>query len=147
MVTFWYTQANPKTGEDDYFRVQVPLLSLIPLPLLQIQQADFDFNIRLFSEVEYESDPAGQKGALENGVKSVEEKADNGEIGELKGFKARLSSSSLDSNMKITVHMKQADLPVGLAGLMTIFNGTTFVTQHSRLKSAQSETISPGDSP
>lgn len=158
MVTFWYTQANPKTGEDDYFRVQVPLLSLIPLPLLQIEQADFDFNIRLFSEIEYKSDAAGQKGALENGVKSVEEKAKNSELGELKGFKARLSPSagrsedsktfsSLDSNMKVTVQMKQADLPVGLAGLMTVFNTTTFVTQHNRLKSAQSETTSPGDSP
>ena len=157
MVTFWYTQANPKTGGNDYFRVEVPLLSLIPLPLLQIQQADFDFNIRLFSEIEYKSEPAGQKGALENGVKSVEEKATKSEIGELKGFKARLSpstgrsedgkiSTSLDANMKVTVKMKQADLPVGLASLMTVFNSTTFVTQHS-LKIAESETTSLEASP
>jgi hypothetical protein len=88
----------------------------------------------------------------------VEEKANNSEVAELKGFKARLSpsagrsedgktSSSLDANMKVTVQMKQADLPVGLASLMTVFNSTTSVTQHNRLKSAQDETTSPGDSP
>jgi hypothetical protein len=159
MVTFWYNQTNYNTGENDYIRVQIPLLSLIPLPLLQIQQANFDFNIRIFSEVEYQNNLAGKKNALKKGIEAVKKENETGEIGKFKGFKARLSpsvgrsadgktTSSIDANMKVAVQIKQADLPVGIASLMALFNNIASVTQHSpNRKPDQSETISLGEPP
>ena len=132
MLTFVYSQVNRQTGENEEFRVEIPVLSLIPLPLLQIEQAKFDFNIRVYSEVEYRS-AAAEKGALTEGVESVEKRKKRPQTGQFKGFKARLSptvgrtesgegSTTLDANMKVTVAMRQADLPVGLAHLMNFFH-------------------------
>ena len=138
MLSFGYSQRNPRTGELENYRVQVPLLSIIPLPLLQIDYAEFDFNIRLFTQVEYENHPGGQKGSLIKEKDKESEQPKIQEAGKFKGFQARLSattgqkedgktSQSLDANMKMKIKMKQADLPTGLIKLMTVFENSTSV--------------------
>lgn len=41
-LTFWYTDAVGTTQSLD-----IPILSLLPLPLLQVKEADFGFNVRI----------------------------------------------------------------------------------------------------
>ncbi|MBY4728019.1 MULTISPECIES: DUF2589 domain-containing protein [Burkholderia] len=46
MITFFYEQVVGK-DKTEWRRVQVPVLSLIPLPLLGVKTATFDFGVRL----------------------------------------------------------------------------------------------------
>lgn len=138
MLTFTYSQTNPNTGKLENMSVQIPLLSLIPLPLLHIDSAEFDFDIRLFSQVEYQEHPGGQRGSLiPKTVNNGEDKKN--EIGEFRGFQARLSptvgrsqdgkaSQTVDANMKVKIKMKQADLPSGLINLMPFFEKSISIT-------------------
>lgn len=136
-LTFGYTQQDTSTGKLVSYQVEVPLLSLIPLPLLHIDSAEFDFDIRLFTEVEYKKHPGGVKGSLVEG-RGREDTEPNieDEEGEFKGFQARLSATSgsseegkltqtSDTNMKVRINMKQSDLPVGLIKMMEVFEEST----------------------
>lgn len=119
MLTFDYN-ANDITGQ--YRRtISIPLLSLIPLPLLQVQEADFDFDIRVL-----EASSTQQKSVF-----SFSEGTDRKDDTE-RDFRLRVAMSpshrngkesyafghSMDANMKVHVKMKQADMPGGLSVLL-----------------------------
>lgn len=94
---------------------------MVPLPLLQVQEADFDFDIKILDAL---SETAEEKFSLEEG-KSVNEPQSG-------GFKLRASlapkqgegsstsnvQQSLSANMKVKVKMRQADMPAGLSNLL-----------------------------
>ncbi|MBN3940006.1 DUF2589 domain-containing protein [Nostoc sp. NMS9] len=134
MVTFSYNQGGRE------YRVEVPLLSLIPLPLLQIDTAEFEFNIRVFTEVP----PKVLESFDPNKTGDEAEKNNPTANPPYQGMKARLAPTagksedgkpipSIDSNMKVTVKMKQADLPVGMIKLMKVFeNSTNVIPEGSR---------------
>lgn len=139
MVTFLYRQIDPVDRQEKLFSVQVPLISLIPLPLLQIERAEFDFNIRIYSEIGLRTS-GQQQGSLTSSPSSnyEDDKPLEGEDTRFRGFKARLSpavgrsesgeiAQTLDANMKVKVQMRQADLPGGLAYWMSVFNNATSV--------------------
>ena len=146
MVTFVYRQIDPTDRQEKLFRIQVPLISLIPLPLLQIERAEFDFNLRIFSEVDLTS-PTGSKGGLKNADELEDDSTTVARS--FKGLKARLSpavgrsdsselATTIDANMKVKVQMRQADLPGGLAYWMSTFNHATSVNQISTQADDQS---------
>jgi hypothetical protein len=134
MVTFWYNQGGRE------YRVEIPLLSLIPLPLLQIDTAEFEFNIRVFTEVP----PKVPESFDPNKTGTEADQSNLTANPPYQEMKARLAPAagraedgkpipSVDSNMKVTVKMKQADLPVGMIRLMRVFeNSTTVVPDGSR---------------
>ncbi|MDJ0580949.1 Ig-like domain-containing protein [Crocosphaera sp.] len=138
MVTFLYRQIDPNDRQEKLFRLEVPLISLIPLPLLQIQEAEFQFNLRLFAEIDLQTatnKPGGLTGETNDDVKKQD---DASKYEEFKGFQARLSPSvgssengefktSLDANMTVKIQMKQADIPGGLAYWMSTVNQATSV--------------------
>jgi hypothetical protein len=137
MVTFLYRQIDPVDRLEKLFSVQVPLISLIPLPLLQIERAEFDFNIRIYSEIGL-STSGQQQGSLISSPPPNDEEDKPLEDTRFRGFKARLSpavgrsesgeiAQTLDANMKVKVQMRQADLPGGLAYWMSVFNNATSV--------------------
>ncbi len=98
-------------------RVSIPLLTLVPLPLLQVKEADFDFDIQIVDAVSSDRDASF---SLKNGT------SDGGENPE--GVKLRVSMAtnterttksstqqSLTANMRVKVRMEQADMPGGLS--------------------------------
>lgn len=131
---------NPATGETGKLRsitfsyneqdvngthqrtVSIPLLTLVPLPLLHIEEADFDFDIKIIDAL---SDTVEEKFSLEEG-KSVTSQP------ETTGFRMRASlapkqgdtqhrgelQQSLSANMKVKVKMRTADMPAGLSNLL-----------------------------
>lgn len=138
MVTFLYRQIDPADRQEKLFSVQVPLISLIPLPLLQIERAEFDFNIRIYSEIGLRTSGQKQGSLISSPSPNYEEDDKPLEDTRFRGFKARLSpavgrsesgeiAQTLDANMKVKVQMRQADLPGGLAYWMSVFNNATSV--------------------
>ncbi len=103
-------------------KVGIPLLTLVPLPLLQIQEADFDFDIKIIDAV---SETVTEKFSVRSGRRYCEQ-PDEGGLRMRASLAPQLSSKtqaaelqqSLAANMKIKVRMGQADMPAGLSNLL-----------------------------
>lgn len=120
MLTFSYMEQDVNGSRKQ--TVHIPILTLVPLPLLQIQEADFDFDIKILDAL---SQTTEEKFSLEEG-KGVRAPQEDG------GLKLRVSlapkqggqsttanmQQSLSANMKVKVKMRQADVPAGLSNLL-----------------------------
>lgn len=116
MLTFTYNEQDVNGSSKK--NVSIPLLTLIPLPLLHVEEADFDFDIKILDAL---SENVEEKFSVENG-ESVKQPQST-------GFKMRASlapqrevkdnlQQSLSANMKVKVKMRQADMPAGLSNLL-----------------------------
>jgi hypothetical protein len=120
MLTFGYNEQDVNGPRRK--TVSIPLLTLVPLPLLHVEEADFDFDIKILDAI---SDRVDETFSIEDG-KSVTNKP------EVSGFKMRASlaprqgeakhsgelQQSLSANMKVRVKMRPADMPAGLSNLL-----------------------------
>ena len=110
-------------GRPQSFVARVPVLSLFPIPLLQVKHADFNFDIRVLSRVPLDDPREGKKDSQLSPQSSLDYLAKDRV--ELKGFLASSRGGSnadvvTDASIKVSVRMEQADLPVGLIRLMSI---------------------------
>jgi hypothetical protein len=114
MVTFRYQRPGaegPRT-----LRVDVPLLSLLPIPALQIKDARLEFFVKI---VDVES--RGLTRPARSQLAPVETQA-----AERIDFKAVVGRGdvaqhrSLDMRMKLLINVEQADIPAGLAKLFNL---------------------------
>lgn len=119
-MTFTYTEQDVNGPRKR--TVSIPLLTLVPLPLLHVEEADFDFDIKIIDAL---SDSVEEQFSIEQGqnVTSPTEGI---------GFKMRASlapkqgeatkkgdlQQSLTANMKVKVKMRPADMPAGLSNLL-----------------------------
>jgi hypothetical protein len=117
--TFQYYQ-NDKGGKT-LKAVQIPVISLIPIPLLQIKEATFDFDIKILdslteaSEQEFSFEKENPTPDSNEGTTSI-----RAALAPQSGKSSETKDSSLSSNMKINVVMHQADMPAGLANLLSL---------------------------
>ena len=113
----------------------MPLVSLVTLPLLQIKQANFDFDINIIDAV---AAAPNEHFSLNRG--EVESPGGK-ERDEGLNFRASLApqsgrgaSSSLQANMKIHVSMQQADMPSGLSQFLQLASRPHYEDVPSREK-------------
>lgn len=120
MLTFNYTEQDVNGPQRK--TVSIPLLTLVPLPLLHVEEADFDFDIKILDAL---SENVEETFSVEEG-KGVISKP------ETTGFKMRASlaprqgeskrggelQQSLSANMKVKVKMRPSDMPAGLSNLL-----------------------------
>ena len=118
-----FTYAANDNGIPRQQRVSIPLMTLVPLPLLQVKEADFDFDIQIIDAVS----------ADKQSMFSFNEKKDD-DNPDSDGVKLRVSmaASNIDgntekkvkqglaANMKVKVKMQQADMPGGLSNLLSL---------------------------
>ncbi len=121
MLEFTYTvQEN---GMPQQQRVSIPLMTLVPLPLLQVKEADFDFDIQIIDALSADKYSTfslkgkdEDKDAVSEGVKlRVSMAASN-----IEGDTEKKVRQGLASNMKVKVRMQQADMPGGLSNLLSL---------------------------
>lgn len=133
LISFNFTDSDASGGAEK--KVSVPLVSLVTLPLLQIKQADFDFDINIIDAV---AAAPNEHFSLNRGeVESPRGK----ERDEGLNFRASLApqsgrgaSSSLQANMKIHVSMQQADMPPGLSQFLQLASRPHYEDVPSREK-------------
>ncbi len=120
MLTFTYNEQDVNGSRRQ--TVRIPILTLVPLPLLQIQEADFDFDIKILDAL---SQTTEEKFSLEEGKEIPTTQEDNGlklrvSLAPKQGEQSGTSNvqQSLSANMKIKVKMRQADVPAGLSNLL-----------------------------
>jgi len=107
--------------------VSIPLVTLLPLPLLQIKEADFDFDINILDAVS-----SGTVESFDYGEGKIEQNNENRRPLRLRASLAPKSGSGsysdkseqqLSANMKVHVKMRQADMPAGLSNLLRLTAG------------------------
>ena len=133
LISFNFTDSDASGGAEK--KVSVPLVSLVTLPLLQIKQADFDFDINIIDAV---AAAPNEHFSLNRG----EGESPRGkERDEGLNFRASLApqsgrgaSSSLQANMKIHVSMQQADMPSGLSQFLQLASRPHYEDVPSREK-------------
>lgn len=125
MLEFSYSSVEASAIQQNTIRV--PLLSLVPLPLLQVHEADFDFDIQVVDALQPDPDQRRHlPGFRENPAAKLVSIPD--EAIRLRASMAPVQDrsvaishqSSLSANMKISVKMRQADMPGGLSKLLQL---------------------------
>ena len=118
LLTFQY---NEQTTEGVAVRsISIPFLTLVPLPLLQIQEANFDFDIKILdalTTVEEESFSIESGQRIEGKEKPTALKM-RASLAPKSGKSSGELQQSLAANMKVNVKMRQADMPAGLSNLL-----------------------------
>ncbi|MEM7370221.1 MAG: DUF2589 domain-containing protein [Bacteroidota bacterium] len=96
-----------KPGTQQRLQLQIPLLSLIPIPMLQVKEAEFEFGLSLLRRRNQQTRIDPQDGAIRL-------------PGGVDDFSATLTSESLRSTNTMNVKLKvaQSDLPAGLGRLL-----------------------------
>lgn len=131
MLTFCFTQSD--TNGPSRKKVSIPLISLVPLPLLQVREADFDFDIQIVDAVTEETEETfslkkGQVQQTDEGEKQMKLRVSLApSVGE--GSSKATLRQGLAANMKVKVRMQQADLPGGLANLLHLTANNMMIEQ------------------
>jgi hypothetical protein len=138
MVTF-RSQKRGSDGKSHSFKVEVPLLSLLPIPALQIKDAELEFLAKIIdypkiSQIVHKPEPDQQgKPQIEKEALSAEEqRTKKYSLAELPGrdLKATFGADypddttsrqrRLDMLIKMKIKMQQADIPAGLGRLFNL---------------------------
>jgi len=126
MVSFSFHRENAQ-GQPEKIKVEIPALSLVPLPLLQVKEATFDFEVNILEAIENESETT-RPGLMEDPDKRllpdplryrwnamfVKDVKDKSKI-----------DPHISSNLKATVKIAQADLPAGINTLLQLMDEHT----------------------
>lgn len=118
MLTFTYNEQD--VNGSTKMNVNIPLLTLVPLPLLHVEEADFDFNIMI---LDAQSERVEEKFSVEKGESVQQPQSTDfkmrASLAPLREVKDDLQQS-LSANMNMKVRMKQADMPAGLSNLLNL---------------------------
>lgn len=120
MLSFNYKDQSE--GKSVERTVNIPLITLVPFPLLHIEEADFDFDIKIVDSI---SESYDEKFSISDG-KSVSGAPESSSfrmrasLAPHSGNKNRKGDmqQSLSANMKVKVKMRTADMPAGLSNLL-----------------------------
>lgn len=118
---------KPETGEAQMMTLEVPYLSILPIPFLRIENLDIHFKASLSQSME----------TKESDTTSTEAKAGAEGGGSWLGITAKMNASvsskkdssatrdsrySVEYTMDINVHAVQDDIPAGLAKVLNMLN-------------------------
>lgn len=135
-----FDRYDPRTGETGKLRtmtftydeqdlngpqrrsVSIPIVTLVPLPLLQVREADFDFGVKILDAL---SEQVEERFPIRGGG-STPERQNPGAFRmrallapwPAAGTSGGELQQSLAANMKVRVRMRQADMPAGLSSLL-----------------------------
>lgn len=117
-VKFTYNTTNAQ-GIIVHHKIEIPIISLVPLPLLQVKNAEYKMEINILGRIQHVKPP------------QLTEPSDTDEYDELDGenrIKAMLSplkqsesnplAPNLSANLRANITMRQADIPSGIATLL-----------------------------
>ena len=114
---------NSSTSDGNIHTLKVPILSLVPLPLLQVQDANFSFDVQIMGIQDKEEE-----------VLSLTDDSDNSSMDDpnqlivaLQPMSASVNENMVSSgiimpNMKVNIKLNQADMPGGLSRMLSVVN-------------------------
>ncbi|OHD09054.1 MAG: hypothetical protein A2086_00245 [Spirochaetes bacterium GWD1_27_9] len=134
MVSFYYDRFD-EFGNSRRFKVEVPLLSLIPIPVIQVKTAELEFNFKMTHKEEKKFD-----GKLKDTNDNKDDESYlNLKRTKLYGFIAKSNYNQQDPSfddkkIKLKITLEQADMPDGINQLLNI---TSKVYKSTEVKSEE----------
>ncbi len=140
-VTFYQERRGPD-AEPATYKVEVPLLSILPIPALQIKDAELEFAVKVIETISSEgAGPRPQAG----GGSVAEERPEEGpsakliptpprvdlkaQMGRSRPLGPGVQKSQLDMQVYIKIRVEQADVPAGLSRLFNLMEESISSTQ------------------
>jgi len=114
MASFSHEKRGPD-GKPRTIKVEVPFLSLLPIPALQIKDAEFDFYLKILDTYPMDGAKDAEEKRGRNGIAPIDLKATLGQEPR-RGAERR----SVEVQMKAKIRVEQADVPAGLSRLFHI---------------------------
>ncbi|MBD3618640.1 MAG: DUF2589 domain-containing protein [Chromatiales bacterium] len=129
-----------KDGKIEDVEVQIPLLSMLPIPALQIRDAELDYTVRILQTEAIQPADGAQE--------SLTRRTPEGEpIARLRASFAREprpgDRRSTDMLVKMKLRIEQADMPNGLAQLLALASESS--QQEALLPAPQDTDAQPGE--
>jgi hypothetical protein len=115
-VTFTYNYTDAR-GHTQVTTVRVPLISLIPMPLLEVTKAQFDYAIRiLHGETQLTVQTSDNSIVQNKSLLAVLAPMDTTR----EHYRKLTRDSSLKANMTVHVEVEKSDLPAGILQLLNL---------------------------
>lgn len=115
-VTFSYTKQDVN-GVPVIEEVELPLLSLVPIPLLQVKDAQLSFNAKIVESI---AERAQTHTLIGERLKVPASQRAVSLMGVYKSVGASTDTVNSSTDVKITISLVQSDVPVGLQQLFQI---------------------------
>lgn len=114
-------------GNSQPYVVRVPVLSLYPIPLLQVKNAEFDYNIRIISRVPLQSPDQED---VDTGYTPSKDylSPDRVELKGMLGPGLGRGETTSAMSMRVKIQMEQSDIPAGLTKLLSIMDQNVSAT-------------------
>jgi len=120
MVTFSYQKPDDQGNLQSYI-VEVPLLSLIPIPSIEIKDAEMEFNIKITDiQTENTSLALSSSDAEAGSWLSTERVEFRAAMGKMQSGSS--GQTETDIQMKVKIKAQQADIPAGLAHIFRLMD-------------------------
>lgn len=123
MATFSVERPD-SSGQVRTHEISIPVLSLFPIPLLQVKDAEFSFSIRVLTRVPLESE---RDDTQRSRPQTAEDFLSSQRV-ELKGMLAPHGTEGerqSEMNINVKVRIEQSDMPAGLMKLLNLMDGST----------------------
>ena len=118
MASFTYDFVG-NNGFPQTMTVKIPFLSLIPLPLLEVKNAEFNFAIQIFDLVEFAVKSDEETAAAQPPL-VLHDKNVQAMYAPLQSVVEKEREYSMQANMEVRVEVVRADMPAGLLQLMNL---------------------------
>jgi Protein of unknown function (DUF2589) len=112
-VTFTYDYTDAR-GQTQVTKVSVPLISLIPMPLLEVTKAHFDYAIQILHGAQVTVQTSDNSTVENNSLLAVLAPLDTAQ----EHHRKLARESSLKANMTVHVEVEKSDLPAGILQLL-----------------------------
>ena len=132
MLTFSYYDQDANGRREK--TVSIPLFTIVPLPLLQIQEADFDFDIKILDALSESTEDtfSYENGTMEKGEEKPASLRMRASLAPQSGHSKGDAQQSFTANMKVHVKMRQADMPAGLSNLLQLASSNMQIQDASK---------------
>ena len=120
------------SGAANSYKVEVPLLSVLPIPALQIREAELEFFVKIVDMLtedqagrsaqqdEAEENKTGEPGAQERLVRTPPRIDLKTMLGRGQPGAPTASKSAFDMQVRVKIKVEQADVPAGMARLFNL---------------------------
>lgn len=117
MVEFEMQRRNDDGGYSPH-RVRIPLLSILPIPMLSIDRADFEFDLDVHDVESRETDAPGVVSGKRRPARHL--LASFGRSSGSASQTRRRRDTTVQANMSVKVSMVQTDFPLGVERLLSL---------------------------
>lgn len=117
MAKFLYNYIDD-TGLQKIMEINIPFISLIPIPMLEVRRAQFDYAIQILSQDYREriEDNHRQDGMYQKSILAIMSPVGTGPKEDL----STALNSSLKANMMVKIEVEKSDLPAGILQLLNL---------------------------